>query len=225
MIGFRSQVALVAAKDLRIELRSRVTANQVVPFALIVLLLFAFALDPDRGLLPQAAPGLFWVAVLLAGLLAVGRSFAVEAENRTRDALRLSSLDPAAIFLGKVVAVSVQLLALELVLTGGLFLLYDVEARHLGLLAGSALLATLGLAAAGSVYGAIVAGLRVRESLLPVLVLPVAAPVMIAATRAWEAGFVGPVSDAWPWMQVMAVFAALYLALGTLAFGALLEES
>ena len=93
--------ALVAGKDLRIEARSRVTTNQVVPFALLVLVVFAFALDPDRGFLARAAPGLFWVAVLLAGLLAVQRSFAVESSESARDALRLSGLDPAAMFLGK----------------------------------------------------------------------------------------------------------------------------
>src|SRR5262249_57369263 len=89
------EAALVAGKDLRIEARSRVTLYQVLPFGLIVVLLFAFALDPSRGVLSRVAPGLFWVAVLLAALLAVGRSFAVETENAARDALPLSGLDPA----------------------------------------------------------------------------------------------------------------------------------
>ena len=70
-----------------------------------MLVLFAFALDPDRGLLETATPGLYWVAVLFSGLLALQRSFAVEAADGNRDALRLSGLDPAGIFLGKVLAV------------------------------------------------------------------------------------------------------------------------
>ena len=89
------EVRLVAGKDLRIEARSRVTVQQIVPFGLIVLLLFAFALDPDRGILRRVAPGLFWVTVLLAALLAVSRSFAIEADNGARDGLRLSGLDGA----------------------------------------------------------------------------------------------------------------------------------
>lgn len=225
MIGFAGQVGAVAGKDLRIEARSRVTTNQVLPFGAVVLLLFAFALDPDRGLLPRVAPGLFWVAVLLAGLLAVGRSFAVEAENEARVGLRLSALDPSAVFLGKTVAVTVQLLVLEVVLGAGIFLFYDVDPRHWGVLVLSAGVATAGLAAAGSVYGALAAGLRVRETLLPLLLLPVVAPVMLGATRAWEAALQGPVSDAWPWVQVMGVFAVLYTAMGLVAFGPLLEES
>src|SRR5437899_1628189 len=90
---------LIAAKDLRIERRSRVALQQIVPFGAIVVLLFAFALDSDRTLLPRAAPGLFWTAVLLATLLAVGRSFSIEEANRARDGLRLSGLDGGSIFL------------------------------------------------------------------------------------------------------------------------------
>src|SRR5213594_2726838 len=97
--------ALVAGKDLRIEARSRVATNQVAPFALLVLVLFAFALDPDRGLLRRAAPGLFWVAVLFSALLAIQRSFALESADGARDGLHLSGLDPAGIFLGKLGAV------------------------------------------------------------------------------------------------------------------------
>ena len=70
------EAALVVGKDLRIESRSRVALSQILPFGLIVILLFAFALDPDRGILTRAAPGLFWIAVLLAALLAIGRAFA-----------------------------------------------------------------------------------------------------------------------------------------------------
>src|SRR6266542_3378787 len=98
----------MAGKDLRIELRSRVATNQIAPFAVLVLLLFAFALDPDRGVLGRAAAGLFWVAVLFSALLAVQRAFAIEASEGTRDSLRLSGLDPAAIFLGKAGAVALQ---------------------------------------------------------------------------------------------------------------------
>jgi heme exporter protein B len=129
---------LVAGKDLRIEARSRVTLYQVLPFGLIVVLLFAFALDPSRGVLSRVAPGLFWVAVLLAALLAVSRSFAVETENAARDGLRLSGLDPAAVFLGKAGAIAFQLAVLEVALGAGVALLYDVELRSLGLLVAAA---------------------------------------------------------------------------------------
>src|SRR5215475_974767 len=117
---------LIAGKDLRIERRSRVALQQILPFGGIVVLLFAFALDSDRELLPRAAPGLFWIAVLLAALLAVGRSFAVEEANRARDGLRLSGIDGGSVFLGKAAAIAVELLLLEIVLGVAVAVLYDV---------------------------------------------------------------------------------------------------
>ncbi len=105
---------LVAAKDLRIELRSRIGINQILPFALLVLVLFAFALDPDTGVLDRATPGLYWVAVLFCAVLAIQRAFAVEAADGNRDALRLSGLDPAGIYLGKMAAIATQLAVLEI---------------------------------------------------------------------------------------------------------------
>ena len=219
------QALLVAGKDLRIEARSRVTLNQVVPFGAVVLLLFAFALDPDRGLLPRVAPGLFWVAVLLAGLLATSRIFAVESENGARDGLRLSGLDGAAVFAGKALAVSTQLLVLEVLLGLGVVVLYDLHPRHVAVMVVTCVVATVGLAAAGTVYGVLAAGLRVRETLFPLLVLPVVAPVMLGATRAWEEALAGSPSDAWPWVELLGLFAVIYTSMGWLAFGPLLEET
>jgi heme exporter protein B len=215
---------LVAGKDLRVERRSRVATNQVAPFALLVLVLFAFALDPDRGLLRRAAPGLFWLTVLFAAVLAIQRAFALEAAEGSRDALRLSGLDPGGVFVGKAAAVALQLLVLEALLAVGVAALYDVRLSGGMLLATTAVVATIGVAAAGSLYGVLAAGLRGRETLLPVLLLPVVAPVLLAATRASEAALDGAPADGWPWVTVLAVFAVVYVAFGVVAFGPLLEE-
>src|ERR1700722_6138405 len=107
---------LIAGKDLRVEARSRGTTNQVAPYAVLVLLLFGIAFDQDRTLLTSAAPGLLWLAVLLCALLAVQRSFAIEAGDGARDGLRLSGLDPAGVFIGKAAAVAVELAGLEVLL-------------------------------------------------------------------------------------------------------------
>src|SRR3974390_3768513 len=101
--------ALVAAKDLRIEARSRVALWQVLPFAVLVLVLLAFAIGPDQAALRHAAPGIFWVALVFATVLAIQRSVAVESGEGTRDGLRLSGLDPAGIFLGKAAAIGLHL--------------------------------------------------------------------------------------------------------------------
>ncbi len=219
------EVLLVTGKDLRIEARSRVTVQQILPFGLVVLLLFAFALDPDRGVLQRVAPGLFWVTVLLASLLAISRTYAIEADNGALDGLRLSGLDGPAIFLGKALAVAVELLALEVVLAACVVVLYGVALNSLVPLVLATLAATIGVAATGTLYGVLAAGLRVRETLVPLLVLPVVAPVLLGATRAWEAAIDGIPSDAWPWVGLLVVFALLFTGVGMLAYGPLLEEA
>jgi heme exporter protein B len=216
---------LIAGKDLRLELRSRVALNQVLPFALLVLVLFAFALDPDKSVLTEATPGLYWIAVLFSALLALQRAFAIEATDGNRDALRLSGLDPAGIFLGKVLAVSVQLIVLEALLGVGVVVLYTSRIDGWVLLAVTSVIATASIAAAGTLYGVLAAGLRVRETLLPLLLLPVLAPVLIGSTRAFEAALNGSPSEGWPWVGLMSIFASLYVVAGIFGFGPLLEES
>ena len=216
---------LVLGKDLRVERRSRVVVSQVLPFAVLVLVLFAFALDPDRRILNQATPGLFWLAVLFSTLLALQRTFGVEAADGVTDALRLSGLDPAGIFLGKVAGIMVELLALELVLGIGVTILYASTPSGWLLLVATCVAATAGLAAVGSLYGVLSAGMRVRDTLLPLLMLPVVAPVLIAATEAFSAAYERSSGDGWRWFGLLAVFALLYLAIGIFAFEPLLEES
>jgi heme exporter protein B len=228
---------LVAAKDLQVELRSRVTANQIVPFAGIVLVLFAFALDnggvverdAERATVTEwVAPGLLWLAALFSLLVLVQRSFAIETADGALDALRVAGVDPGGIFLGKAAALAVQLLALELVLLGGIVVLYDTRLRAAGavLLVTTLIAATCGLAAVGTLYGGLTAGAKGRETLLPLLLLPVVAPVLIGATRACEAAFGtggAAVSEGWPWVGLLVVFAATFVAVGTVAFGPLLD--
>jgi heme exporter protein B len=219
---------LVAGKDLRIELRSRVTTNQVAPYAVLVLLLFGIAFDQNRSILEDTAAGLFWIAVLLCALMAVQRSFAVEATDGARDGLRMSGLDGGGIFLGKAAAIAIQLVGLEVLLGIGTVVIYGTDLRGAALLVSTAVLATLGLAAACTVYGVMAAGLRVRETLLPLLVLPVVSPVLLAATQAWLSALQPPSiavdSDGWRWLGLLGAFAAIYLTMGVLGFGTLLEE-
>jgi heme exporter protein B len=217
---------LVAGKDLRIEARSKVAMSQVAPFGIVALVMFAFALGPDRSPMAKGAPGLFWVAVLFCTVLAVQRSVSVESADGARDGLRLSGIDPAGLFLGKTVAVGAQLIVLEAVLGVGVALLYGARIEVPWLVAASCLLGTVGLAATGTLYGALSAGLRVRETLLPFLLLPIAAPVLLAGTRIWQSAMAGGVpSDGTPWLRLLVVFDAVYLALGVVVYGPIQETA
>lgn len=216
---------LVIEKDLRIEARSRVAVNQVIPFAAAVVLLFGLALGPSRAVLAPASAGLFWVAVLLSTVLATQRSFAVESRDGNKDGIRLSGLDPAGIFLGKAGAVVVELLVLEALLTVGVAVLYGARLTGAVVLIAACVMATIGLAAVGVIYGAAASGLRVRETLLPLLFLPVAAPVLLGATKAWDEALTGRPGGGAGWLSLLAVFAVIYVAIGVIVFGPLLEES
>jgi heme exporter protein B len=216
---------LVAGKDLRIELRSRVVVMQVAPFAVLVLVLFALALGPDNGPLVESAAGLYWVAMLFAALLAAQRSFALESSDGSHDGLRLWGLDPAGVFLGKVAALCVELLALGVLLGAGIVLFYGSRVHSYGALVSAGVAGVIGLAAVGTLYGAMVSGLRVRETLLPLLLLPVVAPVALAGTRSWQAALGSSAGTGGPWLGLLVVFAAVYLALGVVIFGPLQEAS
>ncbi len=220
-----NDVWLVAGKDLRIEWRSRVTFSQVLPFALLVLVLFGFALDANRPVLDAATSGLFWITVLFVALTAVQRSTSLETTDGARRALLLAGVEPAAVFLGKALAVAVQLLFVEVVLVGGVIILYNAAVESFPLLVATLLAATIGIAATGTLLGALVAGVRARETVLPILLLPVLAPVLIGATRAFDDALGTAAVDGWAWLGLLAGFGMINVVLGALAYGVLLEET
>lgn len=221
-------ISAVLLKDLRIELRSRVLTNQVLPFAGLVLVMFAFALDND-DVLQRVAGGLVWLATLFSLFIIVQRSFAVDTTDGALDSLRVAGVDLSAVFFGKAIALAVKLVALDVVLVCGALLLYrvDLNLNGLVLLVTCVICATTGLGFVGTLYGGLTAGAKGRETLLPLLLLPVVAPVLIAATRATEAAFGSggaQTSEGWAWIGLLAVFAAVFGVGGSLAFGSLIDE-
>jgi heme exporter protein B len=218
----------IAVKDLRVERRSRIIVNQVVPFAVVTMVIFAFALDAD-SVLQRVAPGLVWLATMFSLVVLVQRTFAVETDDGALEALRVAGVDARAIFLGKALALWLVLILLVAVLVVTAVVLYGrtVEPGGVVLLVTTSITATCGLAAVGTLYGGLAVGTRGRETLLPLLTLPAVAPVLIGATRAFEASFGtagAVVSDGWPWLGLLTVFAAAFGVGGALAFGALIEE-
>jgi heme exporter protein B len=216
---------LVARKDLAIEWRSRVVTNQIAPFTVLILVLFGFALDADTQTLRDTAPGLFWIAVLLVALLAIQRAVRVETDDGAHHRLLLSSIDPASIFLGKAMALFAQLLALEVLLLASVLILFNSSVDRPALAICTAVVATAGISSAGTLYGVLAVGSGVRETLLPILLLPVLAPVLISATRAFGDAFDRVDVDGWAWLGMLGVFAVIYTLFGLLAYGALLEDS
>ncbi|MGI9611766.1 MAG: heme exporter protein CcmB [Acidimicrobiales bacterium] len=224
---------LMAVKDVKVELNSRVVTAQILPFGGLVLILFGLAISPDllvvgearRSVLEEVAPGLFWLAVLLSALMALSRAFGLEASDGNLDALRMAGIDPAGVFLGKALAVAAQLVAIEIVLGIGAFVVFGPPIDNPAMLATTLVLATVAITLAGTLYAALASGLRSRDTLVPLLVLPALAPVLLGATLATrDALFADPAVPGWSWTMLLAVFSLLYLGVGMLAFGPLLEE-
>jgi heme exporter protein B len=213
---------LVCAKDLRIELRSRVLLWQVVPFGVMALLLSGLALGPAHAGNSSAGPGLFYLVSLFVALLMINRSQGIESTPGTKASIATLGLDPAGIFLGKSLALAIELWVTGIVLLGGAVLVLHT-ALHGALLALPSILVTLAaMAAAGTLYGALTAGGDGAATLLPVLTLPAFAPLLIAGERSFSAALHG--GSLWEWCVIVLVALVAYLAVGILLYG-VLEES
>jgi heme exporter protein B len=213
----------VAEKDVRTELRARSFTQAALLFAVAAVLVFSFALGPERPRLQDVAPGLLWVAASFAAVFALGRSFAAERDDDTLETLLAFPVPREALFLGKLLANLAAVLALTSVALGLMFLLYGLPTpSDLPRLAAAVLLGSLGLSTAGTFYGALSARLAVREAFLPMLVLPIVVPLVIAASRATALALQGGSGE--PWLGVLVAFDAVLLATATVLFPYLVEE-
>jgi heme exporter protein B len=223
----------VAWKDLLTEQRAKAAFNAMIFFAALTLFTFGFALGPDAAgggqsgtLLRQVAPGLIWVAILFSGILAVDRSFQVEAERGGLEGLRLFPGDRKAIYFGKLAANLVILFALEVVLLPVAGVLYGIDLwpRLPALIAVTAG-GTLGFAAMGTYYAALTVNLRARQVLLPLLLFPVLIPVVIAAVKGTTLALNGDaMGEFGSWMRLLGAADVLFLTICALTFEFVLED-
>jgi heme exporter protein B len=216
--------AAVAGKDLRVEVRGRHALAAALPFAVTLLVSLGMALGPGRTLLEAAAPALLWVAILFSVVLASRQAYLLEMEDGALEGAVLSPADRGGLFLGKLLAVAAQLLAVEVIVLAGVVLLFDVTLRSPGLLAAGLVLGTLGLAAVGALFGALGASPGTRPSILPLLVLPLATPVLLAGIRLTELAVSGVGGEAGSWLGLVAAFDALVGAIGFLVYDQVLED-
>lgn len=213
-------------KDLVTEWRSRDRAVAMLLFAMLVVVVFQFALPAGRGpeRVREIAPALLWVTYVFAALLGLGRAFAQELENEALTALALVPVDRGWVFLGKAAASFVILAAVQALVAVVFALFFDLDWRPIALpLAGVVALGTLGLCSAGTLFGAVAARTRFREVMLPLLLLPLWVPVIFGATRATSALLAG---DPAPFesIQLLIVVDAVYGIGAFLGFEYVLDE-
>ncbi|MGH7474703.1 MAG: heme exporter protein CcmB [Longimicrobiales bacterium] len=215
----------VAWKDLVSEGRSKANFNAVVALAVLMLLLFGFALGPDVEALRAAAAGVLWLTVLFSGVLAFNRSYQLELENGALDTLLSYPGGRRSLFAGKLLANLAFVALIEVLVVPVAGVLFDLPLiRPLpGLLAVLAL-GTIGFVTLGTFYAAIASQVRAREVLLPLLLFPVLVPVLIASVEATSALLAGDVmGDSRVWLRVLAAFDVICLAGSFLLFDAVIE--
>ncbi|MBV9168919.1 MAG: heme exporter protein CcmB [Chloroflexi bacterium] len=226
MTRFFRQLRTLVWKEFLVELRARETAVAGVVFAVLVLVVFSFAFDLRVETAAQVAPGVLWVTVTFAGVLALGRAFTRERDRRTLEGLLLAPMDRAVLYLAKVIAMLASMLVVEVVAVPAAIGLFNLVI-DLPLLVLSLVLGTIGLAGVGVLFSAIAAHTRAREVLLPLLLFPIQVPVILATVKSTAAAIYVPGVDPpepGQWLGLLVAFDAIFLALSVVLFEFAIEE-
>jgi heme exporter protein B len=226
-VGDFLRVALaVAGKDLRLELRTRATMLAAVVFAALVLLVFNFSRDPTAVAAIDLAPGVLWVTVAFASVVALNRAFTIEREHSAIDGLRLAPASRGALFIGKALANLAFVLLIEAVTVPLAVLFFGLPVATAGWgLPLILFLSAVGFVAVGTLLSAMAVRTRFGELLLPVLLLPFLVPPLIAAAQATSRLLAGrPLSEVVGWLRFLVVYDLVFVTLGLLLFGAVIDE-
>jgi heme exporter protein B len=220
---FFATVWALVWRDLLAEYRTREVLGGGIVFALLTLVVFNFAIDLQPDSVADLAPGILWIGFAFAGMLAFGRSFASERERGTLDGLRLAPIDRGAIYLARTITNTLLMATVELVSLPVFVALYNVRVAWGELLLATAL-GTIGFTGAGTLVAAIAAGTRARELMLPLLLLPLTVPVLIASVKATAIAVGARPAETLPWLQLLAGFDVVVVATSFVVFEYLLEE-
>ncbi|HYN08517.1 MAG TPA: heme exporter protein CcmB [Vicinamibacterales bacterium] len=227
MSGVLRAAWLIARKDLRVEARNREIAYTTLFFAMSCVLIFAFAFIVEGQPLADAAAGILWVAVTFSGTLALGRAFERERQSETLRALLLAPVERAAIYLGKLLALLTLMIGVELVIVPVIGILFAAPlARAPWLLASLVATGTVGFGAVGTLFAAMLVRAQSRDVLLPVLLYPMVAPVVIAGVRGTAALFAAEpdFAAAGTWLTMLVFFDAVFVTLALWLFGPVMRE-
>ena len=238
MIAVLRAAWIIARKDLIVEARSRELIYTTLFFALAVVLVFSFALvrgadtlDIDRPLQAalngQMAAGILWVGLAFSGTLALGRTFERERQAETLRALLLAPIEHTAVYIGKLLTLLVLMAGVELVIVPIVALLFGAPLLAFPwLLAGLLAAGTIGFAAVGTLFAAMLLRMHSRDVLLPVLLYPIAIPVVLAGVRG-TAAILAPEADpgvAFMWLAMLVFFDAVFITLALWTFGPVMGE-
>lgn len=223
MSGFISRYSALLAKEATVELRTREVLYTGLLFAAVLVTVFMFSGFETAALARDAAPGVLWVSVAFVGTIVFSRTFQREREDRVVAALLLVPGIADALWAAKFTANLTLLLVVELLLVPLVLFTFRVEAADAPMLLGTLVLGSTGFCALGTVLAASLAAVKLREVLLPLVLFPLATPLLVSGVRATEIAFEGG-DGVWGWLQLMIAFDVLFAVVGQWLFAAALED-
>lgn len=219
-----SATLAVLWKDLSAELRSRELLSAMLVFALLVILIFNFALDLKPAIRREVTSGVLWATFAFAGTLGLNRSMATEKDRGCLDGLLLAPVDRSAIYFGKALGNLAFMSVIEAIVLPIYSVLYNVNLFNPGLIM-IILMGSVGYVAVGTLLSTMSVQTRTRDMLLPILLFPLVIPVLIAAVKA-SAGFLdaSPWRDIAPWFNLLLVYDVIFVAIAFMVFDYVVEE-
>lgn len=216
----------IAWKDIISEFRSRETLSSMLIFCLIVVVIFNFMFEPGSTIVTEMVPGILWVAITFAGILGLNRSFIYEVDQGCLLGLLLCPVDHYMLYLGKMIGNFLFMVLMEIIIIPLMIVLFNLDIVSILLpLFLIMLLGTLGFAAVGTLLSAISVNTRAREILLPVLLFPIAIPILLAAVKATGALITtGTFASAQSWIKILSGFDIIFLVISCLLFEYVVED-
>ena len=212
-------------KELLLHWRSRAQMMAVFVFGATCLLLFSFGIGPNAEMLRTFSAGFLWLGLLLSSTLTLSESFHAEMENRALEGLLLLPSDPRALYYGKAIANWLQLTILGIALVPVMVVLYDAGTTQVLRLLVVIALGSAGLSAPGTLYAAMTAQVRAKQTLLPLLLFPLIVPALLASVKATSLVILGdPMQQSRSWIALLGAFDLIYWSLCGLLYGRVVEE-
>jgi heme exporter protein B len=222
--GFLRAMFAIVWKDLAAELRSRELLGAMLVFALLVILIFNFALELSIRTMETVTAGVLWVTFTFAGTLGLNRSMAIEKDRGCLDGLLLAPVDRSALYFGKALGNLIFMFIVEAIVLPIFSVLYGVNLFNPMLLV-VILLGSLGYVAVGTLLASMAVQARTRDVLLPILLFPIVLPIVVAAVKASNVILQGvAMAEIWPWLNILIAYDVIFVAVAFMVFDYVVEE-
>lgn len=219
------KVGAIAAKDLRSEWRAKEILGTMAAFSVLAVIIFGIAFDLRVPEADMVVPGVFWVIILFGGVMGLNRSFGAEVDRGSLAALLLAPVDRSAMYFGKIFASLIFMLATEAIMLPVVLVIFDINLFRPWILVG-ALLGTVGYVSVGTLFAALTANTRARETMLPILLLPVMVPIFMAGVALTAAVLDGrTLEDFRHWLGILAAYDLIFLTIAFMVFDMIWEDA